>query len=192
MVASRVRNQHREKLKTGDGREPWQNSSPFQLFPSQLPPSLLSPWFVYSVLLSMTQKIHLLPKWVWVTCSKILTNTRQTFSQHISSCTPLPLGLFTLLSVAFPRYWCRMTTGQTQLLSKDHKPQCWSWRTSACHWTPLYQIHVFRATAEQSPQKPHLQLTGTSTGRLLRPWGQTLMCIPICNAQFPFYTFSLN
>lgn len=89
-------------------------------------------------------------------------------------------------------YFCRMTPGQKQLPGKHHKPQCWSWWMLMCHWTPMYQINVFLATAKKSPQKSHLWHTGASAGRLLRPWGQDLICITICNAQFPLYSVRLN
>lgn len=152
MLGTNTEKNQRQVMEESPGSVPVCSSC----FQTQLPPALPFPGFVYSVLLSVTQTIPLLPKLVWVTCHRILTNTQQTFSRHISSSTPLPLGLCTLLTVALPRWSHRMTTGQNRLLDKAHKPQCWSWWMLMCHWTPLYQNYVFMATAEQSPRKPNL------------------------------------
>lgn len=160
------------------GSAPWR---PAVLKPNCAPPF---PWFGYSVLCSVTQKIPLLPKWAWVTCSGILTNSQQFPPPAISSETPH--GLCT-----FPRYAHRVTPGRNQLPAKDHKPQCRSWRMLTCRWAPVCQSHVIMAAAERAHRRLILR-AGASAARLSGPWGQSLMCTTICNAQFPFHSFRLN
>lgn len=103
----------------------------------------------------MTQKIPFLPKWVWVTCSRILTNTQQAFPTpaplHASSHTAHPWGLCTLLSVAFLRCFRRRTPGRTSCWTRTINPGAgldgWDGVTehqcteSMCSWQQLQRAH---------------------------------------------------
>lgn len=103
----------------------------------------------------MTQKIPFLPKWVWVTCSRILTNTQQAFPTpaplHASSHTAHPWGLCTLLSVAFLRCFRRRTPGRTSCWTRTINPGAgldgWDGVTehqcteSMCSWQQLQRTH---------------------------------------------------